>query len=150
LAIINCFVEFQTPDRLEYNTYKKFMCVTLTLIVSHSTIYFQLPNSAKLVDEDPIVDEEEIDTNMNNVDDNSQNNKKNSNGHAGAGGSHLGNHDDDDFGVTLSRTYPSSELKKWRKAATVLENRGKPGEMGEFGFCLVLRRVNGEISDATT
>jgi hypothetical protein len=67
---------------------------------------------------------------MNNVDDNHHSN----NGHAGAGGggSYLGNHDNDDFGVTLSRTYPSSELKKWRKAATVLENRGKPGEMGKL------------------
>jgi len=84
---------------------------------------------------------------MNNVDENPSHNNKN-NGHAGGGGgSYLGNHDDDDFGVTLSRTYPPSELKKWRKAATVLENRGKPGEMGEF---LAFKRRVMYVSDATT
>jgi hypothetical protein len=90
---------------------------------------FQLPHSAKLVDEDPIVDDEEIDTNLNNVDDGPHHN-----GHAGVdgGSSVLGNHDNDEFGVIISKTYPSGELKKWRKSPTVLENRGKPGELGEF------------------
>ena len=60
-----------------------------------------------VVDEDPIVDEEEIDTNLNNID----------NG-------------DDDLS-RISKTYRSVELKKWRPAPVVKENAGKPGEMGK-------------------
>ncbi|CAO1306249.1 unnamed protein product [Diamesa serratosioi] len=59
-----------------------------------------------LVDEDPIVDEEEIDTNLNNIDG-----------------------DSDIKGI--SKTYRSVELKRWRPAPTVKENPGKPGEMGK-------------------
>lgn len=61
-----------------------------------------------LIDEDPIVDDEEIDTNLNNID----------------GGS------DDEF-KGISKTYRSNELKKWRPAPVVRENSGKPGEMGK-------------------
>lgn len=76
--------------------------------------YFQLSHSAEgrgggrhVVDEDPIVDEEEIDTNLNNID----------NG--------------DDELKRISKTYRSVELKKWRPAPVVKENPGKPGEMGK-------------------
>lgn len=62
-----------------------------------------------MIDEDPIVDDEEIDTNLNNIDN---------------GGS------DDDF-KGISRTYRPNELKKWRPAPVVRENPGKPGEMGK-------------------
>jgi polypeptide N-acetylgalactosaminyltransferase len=31
----------------------------------------------------------------------------------------------------ISKTYRSSELKKWRPAPVVKENPGKPGEMGK-------------------
>ena len=58
------------------------------------------------MDEDPIVDEEEIDTNLNNID------------------------DSDIKGI--SKTYRSVELKRWRPAPTVKENPGKPGEMGKL------------------
>jgi hypothetical protein len=72
----------------------------------------QLPQHSNLighhlVDEDPIVDEEEIDTNLNNID----------NG-------------DEEF-KRISKTYRSVELKKWRPAPLVRENPGKPGEMGK-------------------
>lgn len=60
-----------------------------------------------MVDEDPIVDDEEIDTNLNNID----------NG--------------DDELKRISKTYRSVELKKWRPAPVVRENAGKPGEMGK-------------------
>ncbi|XP_055685223.1 polypeptide N-acetylgalactosaminyltransferase 5 isoform X1 [Lutzomyia longipalpis] len=60
--------------------------------------------AGKLVDEDPIVDEEEIDTN-NNMD--------------------VG------FGNTVPRTYRPEDLKKWRPAPTVMEKYGLPGEMGK-------------------
>lgn len=74
---------------------------------------FQLPHSAEklgghhIVDEDPIVDEEEIDTNLNNIDSN------------------------DDELKRISKTYRSVDLKKWRPAPVVRENAGKPGEMGK-------------------
>lgn len=62
------------------------------------------------MDEDPIVNDEEIDTNLNNVDHDFNN---------------------DDYGVHISKTYRSNELKKWRPAPVVRENVGKPGEMGK-------------------
>ena len=61
----------------------------------------------RLVDEDPIVDEEEIDTNLSNID-----------------------NVDEEF-KRISKTYRSVELKKWRPAPLVKENPGKPGEMGK-------------------
>lgn len=60
-----------------------------------------------MIDEDPIVDDEEIDTNLNNID----------------------NGEEEFKGI--SKTYRSSELKKWRLAPVVKENPGKPGEMGK-------------------
>ena len=74
--------------------------------------FSQLPHHSnlvnhRLVDEDPIVDEEEIDTNLSNID----------NG-------------DEEF-KRISKTYRSVELKKWRPAPLVKENPGKPGEMGK-------------------
>lgn len=60
-----------------------------------------------MVDEDSIVDEEEIDTNLNNID------------------------NSDDELKRISKTYRSVELKKWRTAPVVRENPGKPGEMGK-------------------
>lgn len=63
------------------------------------------------MDEDPIVDEEEIDTNLNNIDG-----------------------DSDIKGI--SKTYRSVELKRWRPAPTVKENPGKPGEMGKFNIVI--------------
>jgi hypothetical protein len=60
-----------------------------------------------MIDEDPIVDDSEIDTNLNNID----------NG-------------DEEF-KRISKTYRSVELKKWRPAPVVRENPGKPGEMGK-------------------
>lgn len=64
----------------------------------------QIPNKERLVkeDEDPIVDDNEIDT-----------------------GKSL------DGGVTIPRTYRSVLLKKWQPAPVVREARGKPGEMGK-------------------
>lgn len=54
------------------------------------------------------MDEEEIDTNLNNID----------------------NIGDDEL-KRISKTYRSVELKKWRPAPVVRENPGKPGEMGK-------------------
>ncbi|XP_037906931.1 polypeptide N-acetylgalactosaminyltransferase 5 isoform X2 [Hermetia illucens] len=64
----------------------------------------EIPNKERLVkeDEDPIVDDNEIDT-----------------------GKSL------DGGVTIPRTYRSVLLKKWQPAPVVREARGKPGEMGK-------------------
>ena len=59
-----------------------------------------------IADEDSIVDEEEIDTNLSNI-------------------------DDDDIS-SISKTYRSIDLKKWRPAPVVKENYGKPGEMGNL------------------
>lgn len=53
------------------------------------------------------MDEEEIDTNLNNIDSN------------------------DDELKRISKTYRSVDLKKWRPAPVVRENTGKPGEMGK-------------------
>lgn len=63
------------------------------------------------MDEDPIVGEEELDTNFNNVD-------------------HDFNNNDDDV-LQISRTYRPGQLKKWRPAPVVRENVAKPGEMGK-------------------
>lgn len=70
----------------------------------------RLSHSNSLGDEDSIVNDEEIDTNLNNVD-------------------HDFNNDDD--AIHISKTYRSTELKKWRPAPVVRENVGKPGEMGK-------------------
>lgn len=59
------------------------------------------------VDDDPIVNEEEIDTN-NSMDDHSD--------------------------VHVSQTYKPQTLKKWRVVPPVQENFGKPGEIGLFHF----------------
>lgn len=63
------------------------------------------PRASKLVDEDddPIVDNNEIDTN-NNI--------------------------DSDWAITIPRTYRSTELKKWRSAPVIQNVYGRPGEMG--------------------
>lgn len=60
-----------------------------------------------MVDEDPIVDDEEIDTNLNNIDNGDEELKR------------------------ISKTYRPVDLKKWRPAPVVRENSGKPGEMGK-------------------
>lgn len=60
-----------------------------------------------MVDEDPIVDDEEIDTNLNNIDNGDEELKR------------------------ISKTYRPVDLKKWRPAPVVRENPGKPGEMGK-------------------
>lgn len=52
--------------------------------------------------EDPIVDDEEIDTNSNDIN-----------------------------GNFIAHTYRSAELKKWRAVPDVQENYGKPGERGK-------------------
>jgi hypothetical protein len=73
--------------------------------------HFQLSSNAEslrhIVDEDPIVDDEEIDTNLNNIENGEEELKR------------------------ISKTYRSVELKKWRPAPVVRENPGKPGEMGK-------------------
>lgn len=87
----------------------------MSCFISHDFIFFfQLSHNAEkhsgghgLVDEDPIVGDEEIDTNLNNID------------------------NPDDELQRISRTYRSIELKKWRPAPVVRENVGKPGEMGK-------------------
>lgn len=57
------------------------------------------------MDEDPIVGDDEIDTN---------------------------NALDDDFSHSvISRTYAPEALKKWRPAPLVVEHYGQPGEMGK-------------------
>lgn len=56
-----------------------------------------------MVDEDPIVDDDEINTNLNNAGD----------------------------GLVVSRTYRSQDLKKWRVVPEIQENYGKPGERGK-------------------
>lgn len=53
----------------------------------------------------------EINTNLNNLDHDDFNN-------------------DDDV-IHISKTYRSTEVKKWRPAPVVRENVGKPGEMGK-------------------
>jgi polypeptide N-acetylgalactosaminyltransferase len=68
--------------------------------------------SGSLMDEDPIVNDEEIDTNLNNVDNDF-------------------NNDDETIHHHISKTYRPNELKKWRPAPVVRENVGKPGEMGK-------------------
>lgn len=73
-------------------------------------LLFQLPshNAAALqgghqeTQEDPIVDDEEIDTNSNDIN-----------------------------GNFIARTYRSAELKKWRVVPDISENYGKPGERGK-------------------
>lgn len=64
------------------------------------------PHASKLVDEDddPIVDNNEIDTN-NNI--------------------------DSEWAITIPRTYRSTELKKWRSAPVIQNVYGRPGEMGK-------------------
>lgn len=83
---------------------KTIVKVPTTFQLSHNA---QLHGGHHIVDEDPIVDEEEIDTNLNNID----------NG--------------DDELKRISKTYRPVELKKWRPAPVVRENAGKPGEMGK-------------------
>lgn len=63
-------------------------------------------HASKLVDEDddPIVDNNEIDTN-NNL--------------------------DSDWALTIPRTYRSTDLKKWRTAPVIQNVYGRPGEMGK-------------------
>lgn len=87
--------------------------------INYATIYnnlkfcarpFQGPQAHKLVDEDPIVDEDEINTNSNNL---------------------------DNVPVTISKTYQKTELKKWRPAPVVPANPGQPGEMGNYYFNLI-------------
>lgn len=56
-----------------------------------------------LEDDDPIVDNNEIDTN-NNL--------------------------DNEWALTIPRTYRSAELRKWRTAPIVQSVYGRPGEMG--------------------
>lgn len=56
-------------------------------------------------EDDDIVDNNEIDTN-NNL--------------------------DSDWAITISRTYRSSELRKWRLAPVVPSVHGRPGEMGKL------------------
>lgn len=70
-------------------------------------IKLQVPKHQKLVqdeDEDPIVDNNEIDTN-NNL--------------------------DSEWAISISRTYRSVELRKWRPAPVVQSVYGRPGEMGK-------------------
>lgn len=64
-------------------------------------------HASKLVDEDddPIVDNNEIDTN-NNL--------------------------DSDWALTVPKTYRSADLKKWRQAPVIQNSYGRPGEMGKF------------------
>ncbi|XP_055376433.1 polypeptide N-acetylgalactosaminyltransferase 5 isoform X2 [Condylostylus longicornis] len=71
------------------------------------------PESGKLVDEDSMVDESEIDTDK-NADGSNINNSNNNNNN----------------GITVSLTYRSVVLKKWKPVPPVKEIRGKPGEMG--------------------
>lgn len=86
-----------------------FHCSTFCHATINSTFYLQLTkNAEKLVsedDEDPIVDNNEIDTN-NNL--------------------------DGDFALTVPRTYRSTDLKKWRIAPVVPATYGLPGEMGKI------------------
>lgn len=67
------------------------------------------PQSAKQIapaeDDDPIVDNNEIDTN-NNL--------------------------DSEWAITIPRTYRSVELRRWRLAPIVPSVHGRPGEMGKF------------------
>ncbi|XP_037051693.1 polypeptide N-acetylgalactosaminyltransferase 5 isoform X1 [Bradysia coprophila] len=67
----------------------------------------EVPKHQKLVqeeDEDPIVDNNEIDTN-NNL--------------------------DSEWALTIPRTYRSTDLRKWRPAPIVPNNYGQPGELGK-------------------
>lgn len=60
-------------------------------------------------EDDQMVEDEEIDTNINN--------------HSA---------DDNDNTISsISRTYRPSDLKKWRTVPPVAENYGAPGEMGK-------------------
>lgn len=77
--------------------------------------FLQLPHPARLVDEDPIVDDDELDTNANNNQQQQQNDKNSI----------------DEFNIDMPRTYRSVELRKWRQAPEVIENYGKPGERGK-------------------
>lgn len=63
------------------------------------------PHASKQVleDDDPIVDNNEIDTN-NNL--------------------------DNEWALTIPRTYRNTELRKWRTAPIVQSVYGRPGEMG--------------------
>lgn len=69
---------------------------------------FQIPKHQKLVqeeDEDPIVDNNEIDTN-NNL--------------------------DSEWALTVPKTYRSADLRKWRLAPIVTNNYGHPGEYNKI------------------
>lgn len=96
-AFVSTFVDLDCP---------LFWCLLMT--------FFQLSHNADkqigghgVVDEDPIVGDEEIDTNINNIDN---------------GDGEL---------QRISKTYRTVDLKKWRPAPVVRENVGKPGEMGK-------------------
>lgn len=69
-------------------------------------------HASKLVgdedDDDPIVDNNEIDTN-NNL--------------------------DSDWALTVPKTYRSADLRKWRPAAVIQNAYGRPGEMGSYSHC---------------
>lgn len=75
---------------------------------------FQVPSAHKfegnirVEDDDQIVNDEEIDTNLNNSDDVQS-----------------------EGGVSISKTYRPNDLKRWRQVPPVAENYGQPGEMGK-------------------
>lgn len=75
--------------------------------ISFDCFQISQPHAEKHVvdDDDPIVDNNEIDTN-NNL--------------------------DSEWAISISRTYRSTELRKWRNAPVVQNVYGRPGEMGEF------------------
>lgn len=87
------------------------------LIVVDSIHFTQIsqPHAAKHVvdDDDPIVDNNEIDTN-NNL--------------------------DSEWAISISRTYRSVDLRKWRSAPIVQSVYGRPGEMGNSTHILYNRK----------
>lgn len=96
------------PSDLEKSRLHRDHCKhSLTNIPQQSHVAERHNGGHHVVDEDPIVDEEEIDTNLNNIDNGDEEMKR------------------------ISKTYRSVDLKKWRPAPVVRENAGKPGEMGK-------------------
>ena len=91
-------------------------------IINFLLFIFKLPHSAQQVmddDDEKIVDESEIDTNANNLDNYSN-----------------------DVVTGIARTYSPIQLKKWRPAPVVGENYGRPGELGNLEFMRFLSLNN--------
>ncbi|CAD6999256.1 unnamed protein product [Ceratitis capitata] len=98
---------------------KKAHCYKPHVTDQRPTRSFNVPDAQKLVDEQNMVDDREINTEKNLDGDGA--------GAGGGGGKGPGGF----AGGGISMTYRSTLLKKWHSAPTIREEKGKQGELGK-------------------